>query len=342
LQIFRLLLYPFALLYGLVVSIRNKLFDLGLLKTYRHSAPTVVVGNLSVGGTGKSPHTEWLINTFQNKYKLAVLSRGYGRKTRGFKEVYTDSKAIDVGDEPLQMKCKFPQVTVAVCEDRSEGLKYLQKTVNPNLILLDDAFQHRAVSPTCSVLLTTYQKPFFKDHLLPAGNMRECKSGVKRASFIVVTKTPEHPDEKEMKSICSALESYDIPYFFSSIFYGELRPLFGVESNVVIDYSNTNCLLVTGIADASLLLENLRKKFKTLKHLGFTDHRNYTLGDIQQIQNLFGNFAHPKIIVTTEKDAMRLREFPELKDLPIFYQEISISFRGKEQEIIKMIEHYVS
>ncbi|MFN3918066.1 MAG: tetraacyldisaccharide 4'-kinase [Flavobacteriales bacterium] len=340
-QIFRLLLYPFALLYGLVVSIRNKLFDAGVFKSYKHVVPTIVVGNLSVGGTGKSPHAEWLIKVFQEKYKLAVLSRGYGRKTRGFKEVYTDSKAIDVGDEPLQMKRKFPGIAVVVCEDRVEGLKHLQQTVNPNLILLDDAFQHRAVSSTCSILLTTYQKPFFKDHLLPSGNLRECKSGVVRASMIVVTKTPEHPDEKEMKSVGNLLKSYGLPYFFSSVFYGKLKPLFSDDSNLTIDLSNTNCLLVTGIADASLLVENLSKKFKTLKYLGFKDHHNYTLGDIQRIRNLFGNFAHPKIIVTTEKDAMRLYEFSELEELPIFYQEISISFRGKEQDIINAINQYV-
>lgn len=354
----RFLLFPFSLLYGIIVSVRNMLFDIGILRKKSFPVWVISVGNLSVGGTGKSPHIEYLIRIMEKlspKYKnmnitdenTAVLSRGYGRKTSGFLMVNEDSTAQEVGDEPKQIKEKFKNVNVAVDEKRARGIKKLMEMhKNINLFLLDDAIQHRYVTPTFSILLTNYYRPFYEGHMLPMGRLREPKTGYKRADIIIVTRTPENLPDIEKKVIIKKINPLTHQkIFFSSVIYDEpVRVYKDSAFSAKID-KTTSIMLFTGIANSNDLRKHLQEQAKEVHHMGFADHHWYSLVDIMKVVDEFNKIENPnKIIITTEKDAMRLHQssvVEQLGKLPVFYIPIHIRIK-EEEEFQEEVLRYLS
>jgi tetraacyldisaccharide 4'-kinase len=335
---FRVLLLPFSWVYGLITFLRNKCFDFGILKSWRIPVKSICVGNLSTGGTGKTPHVAYLAEKLSTDKKVAILSRGYGRKTNGFVLVEDRHTASEVGDEPLLYRKKFGQnVTVAVCENRKTGVKELLKQ-HPDLevILLDDAFQHRKVSAGLNILLTPYDKPFHKDFILPAGNLREGSYAKKRADLLIVTKCPQHSME-DNKKLRDSLKFNEENIHFSEISYQKPVP-FGEAK---VDFKKV--VLVTGIADPKPLVKHLETNLEVTL-LSFGDHHEFTLKDIQKIHGKFDTFAREDaIILTTEKDFMRLNDrcaVWKLNDYPWYYLPISVKIRNEEQ-FLKSIRSYV-
>ena len=341
---FRYLLLPFSLLYGLIILIRNFFYDFGIFKSKQFDLPVIVIGNLEIGGAGKSPMTEYLVGFLKNQYKIATLSRGYGRQTKGFFYADKNSTAKTVGDEPLQFKQKFPEIAVAVCENRVFGVEKLQ--TDHDLILLDDAFQHRALTPGFSLLLFDYQQLLKPHFLLPAGNYREPFSGKKRADVIVVSKCPADLSAENQEKIRQQMLL--LPHqnlFFTSIVYQPFRALFPSADAVFID-QNSTLFLLTGIANPKPLLQHLRKQFAQVVPYNYPDHHPFTS---KNISKLVADFAAckvlNKVIITTEKDAQRLQE-PELQTLlaglPVFVAPIGISFLdGAAPAFQQLIENYV-
>jgi len=271
-KLVRFLLFPFAILYGLITYFRNKLYDFKVFKSVEFDIPVLSVGNLSVGGTGKTPHVEYLIRLLSD-YKLATLSRGYGRKTKGYfiADKFTDAK--DIGDEPMQFHQKFPEISVAVNANRVEGVtKLLKERKIPELIILDDAFQHRRINPGLQILLTPYNDLYADDYMLPTGNLREYKSGSSRADLIVVTKCPEQIPYKRVEEISRKLKIKNHQkLFFSKIVYGKV--IFGWDR--VLEFSDLHeykILLVTGIANPAPLIDYLKSYDLVFKHINFPDH----------------------------------------------------------------------
>lgn len=334
----RLLLLPFGLLYGIVTAIRNLLFDWGIKPVYEIPVKSICVGNLSVGGTGKTPHVAYLAALLQADYKVQILSRGYGRKTRGFILLDEHATSETVGDEPLFYHKSFPNVKVAVCESRKEGIEQLLAIEKPDVILLDDAFQHRAVKAGMNILLTDYSQPYYSDWMLPAGNLREWTSGRKRADLVIVTKCPENLPEAQKASMRKQLDFPVDKIFFSKIEYGALLSFYGAPSQ---DFRNV--LLVTGIANPLPLENYLKERFK-VELMKFPDHHAFTLEDIQKIHKKFDTFASEnKAIVTTEKDFMRLCDpgfRNEIAKNPWFYQQITVG-TDRKNELETVINNYV-
>lgn len=337
----RLILLPFSLLYACVVWCRNRFYDWGWLKQTTFRLPVIVVGNLAVGGTGKTPMTEHLIRLLSSKYKLATLSRGYGRKTKGYKLVETSSSAEDVGDEPLQFKLKYPSVTVSVSESRVAGLKHLQ--ADHEVVLLDDAFQHRALKPGLSMVLLEYASLLAPQYLLPAGNLRDLFMEKRRADIIVVTKCPSDIEPQTHKKILSKLAlSPNQHLFFTEIQYAEPQPLMNLriagdqKTAKAFEWKNVDqVLLVTGIANPVPLYNYISTYTTEIEHLAFPDHHAFTPQDLQTIRLKFEDLTSAKkMLLTTEKDAMRLKDekFVGLtQDLPIYYLPISLGFLFDEQ-----------
>ncbi|MBL0102356.1 MAG: tetraacyldisaccharide 4'-kinase [Bacteroidetes bacterium] len=351
-QSWRRLLLPFSPIYGLIIRVRNFLFDRKLIKSASFPVPIIAVGNLTTGGTGKTPHVEYLIRLLKDNYKLATVSRGYGRKSQGFMLAKGECTTADIGDEPMQYHTKFPAISVAVAEKRAEAIEHLIQHVNrPQVILMDDAFQHRYVTPGMNILLVEYDSIFRQDYLLPAGNLREPRSSSKRADIIIVTKSPNILVPIEKKRILESLnpESHQ-SVFFSYLRYGEFNKVFGAQSPMLMGASyymekRFTILLVTGIANPSGLIEYLRRHTDKLETLIFPDHHEFSSKDISKIQETFDNIANPsKIIVTTEKDAMRLRN-PDLEasvqKLPFFFLPIEVFIHQEEEKFNKMITDYV-
>ncbi|MDB4903152.1 MAG: tetraacyldisaccharide 4-kinase [Mucilaginibacter sp.] len=362
----RWLLFPFSLLYGLVVIIRNWCYDSGVFKSYKFNKPIISVGNLDVGGAGKSPMTEYLIRLLKTGNKLATLSRGYGRDTKGYLEADVPGEppgvdnnlqpathnlqlttARQIGDEPAQFKHKFPDITVAVCEKRVEGIKKLLPA--HDLILLDDAYQHRAVEPGLSILLFDYNRIHEPHLLLPAGNLREPFSGRWRAQIIIVTKCPPVLTTDEQAALAEVIEP--LPYqqlFFTSITYQHLHNLEGQPVDTMID-SDTTIFLLTGIANAQPLLQHLSGLTSHIIHHNYPDHHPFSLKNITKLADVFSACeSQKKIIVTTEKDAQRLDEFrvksalPAFKQLPIFVIPIRVEFlNGTGHQFDQLIIEYV-
>jgi tetraacyldisaccharide 4'-kinase len=310
------------------------------MKSSRFDAATVNVGNLSMGGTGKSPHIEYLIRLLKDDYSVATLSRGFGRTERGFKIANVNSTAKDIGDEPLQFFKKYgDQIKVSVEANRVLGaMDLFFKHPEINVLLLDDAYQHRAIHADLNILLTDYNHPFYSDFILPLGNLREARSGKKRADIIVVTKCPELSDQ-EKKSIVERIKpTENQKVFFSEIAYGQLVPF---ETSTV---PTSNYILVTGIANANPLIDHLNSKGKILHHFKYNDHHKFRVEELNEIHNLFDKFVGEKpVIITTEKDAMRILcdEFSEaLKNKPWFYQPIEVAV-DKQEVFDKAILEYV-
>jgi tetraacyldisaccharide 4'-kinase len=328
----RWLLFPFSLIYGLVVIMRNWCYDSGLFKSYKFNKPVISVGNLDVGGAGKSPMTEYLIRLLKDKYKLATLSRGYGRETAGFLSATATTTATQIGDEPAQFKHKFPEITVAVCEKRVEGIKKLSP--DHDVILMDDAYQHRAVEPGLSILLFDHNRLNEPHLLLPAGNMREPFSGRWRAQIIIVTKCPEQLTTDGQAALAQIIEP--LPYqhlFFTIINYQPLQDLEGRPADITID-KDTTVFLLTGIANAQPLVGYLMGFTSHITHHNYPDHHTFTLKNITKLAAEFNDCpSQKKIIITTEKDAQRLEGSwfkPGLaaESLPVFILPIRVDFLG--------------
>lgn len=340
-KLIRILLFPVAISYDLITRIRNLFFDLGIFSTTSFETPIIAVGNLSVGGTGKTPQIEYLIRLFLEKYKVAVLSRGYGRSTKGFIQVNSKSNSLEVGDEPLQFYKKFENIAVAVDEKRVHGVQeLLAQTAPVNLILLDDAFQHRAIKAGFYLLLTKYDELFVHDFLLPTGRLRESALGAKRADAIVVSKCPSDLKLKEQEQIIHALRrNFKGPIFFSSISYAD-----HVQNNLddhipLSNLKNYEIVLVTGIAKPTPLLEFLQEKGIHFQHLKFKDHHEFSTEDIEQIVNQFTSLkSDQKIILTTEKDFVRLEDQLEA----LYYLEIQTKLLDKESDFNKLFFDYLS
>lgn len=333
-------LLPFSLLYGIATGIRNWLFNIGWKKSYEIPGNSITVGNLSVGGTGKSPFVAYLIDHFLNEeIPVATLSRGYGRKTKGFISADGSATAETIGDEPLQYLHRFgDKISVNVAEERKVGVDKIRVNEREeSIILLDDAFQHRKVKAGLNILVTEFHHPYSQDFLLPAGRLRESRSGAKRADLIVVSKCPENITESDKKRLTSELQTCNQPVFFSSIQYGDLIAIAGEQPDKA-----TDVLLVTGIGNATPLIQHLEKYYNVI-HLRFPDHHDYTRADIDKIHQKFNTFAsRDKVIVTTEKDFMRLQKFEEIVDgsVPWLYQPINVTI-NEENELKNLLNTYV-
>ena len=338
---FRLLLLPFSWFYIGVTSIRNWCYDIGLFSSYKIPGKSIVVGNLSVGGTGKTPHVDLISSLLvEQDKKIAILSRGYGRKTKGLREVLENSTSDQVGDEPLLYKLKYnDKVAVIVAEERKLGVEFIQNRYPKNeLIILDDAFQHRAIKAGLNILISDFSNPFYSDFVLPAGNLRESRRGKKRANAVIISKCPSNITEEIKTEIRSKINLPFSEIFFSRIEYGALKPF--RKPNEI---NQKNILLVTGIGNPKPLVDFLEKKH-TVLHLRFKDHHRFTSKDIAEIHQKFDIFADDdKIIVTTEKDFMRLQNFKECNSInyPWYYQPI-ITTIIEQQKFKTYINGYVS
>jgi tetraacyldisaccharide 4'-kinase len=308
LKVVRWVFAPFSIVYAFILSVRNLFFDKGIFVSTEFDVPVIAVGNLCMGGTGKTPQIEYLIRLLEKKHTIAVLSRGYKRKSKGFVLANENANVEMLGDEPYQFFKKFHNVKIAVDADRTRGINELLKRQGSiNLILLDDAYQHRKVKANFYILLTSYDKRFTHDFVLPLGNLREARNGSKRANVIVVTKCPNGITEEERMSIIDEIQprSYQ-KVFFSSIVY-DSHITSGHKKIAIKDLKNYQVLLITGIAKPDPLLEYLNKESVFYKHLKFSDHHNFDVSDIVKIQNTYDSMvSSKKLILTTEKDFTRL------------------------------------
>lgn len=310
------LLFP----YWLVLTIRNKLYDKGVFKSESFDIPVISVGNISAGGTGKTPHTEMIVQALKNRYRLAVVSRGYKRKSKGFHLVKATDDFSMCGDEPLQIKRKFPDVLVAVCKDRGFAIRKLKEEYGVNLVVLDDAFQYRKIKPSCSVLLVNYNRTIEKGNLLPIGNLRDLPSQTRRADVVVITKGPDfsmfdgNPNQEKGMEAVSAQEKMwrsslglreDQPVFFSTTVFQQALPVFPGVCNVRYMYSKF-AVAFTGIADDTLFRSQLVASHTLAEILKFADHKNFTRSDIRKIE-LMSLRQQEAAVITTEKDSMRLK-----------------------------------
>ncbi len=335
---FRKILYPFSLLYGAITGIRNYLYNKNILKSTLFKTPTIVVGNLSVGGTGKTPQIEYLIRLLQNDYKIAVLSRGYKRKSKGFIIADKNTTAEIIGDEPFQYFKKFPLVIVSVDADRRSGIRQLKQLKNPpDVILLDDAFQHRKVEGGYNLLLTSCKNLYVDDVMLPTGNLREKISGAERAQVVIVTKCPTDLSDKMQIEIAKKLQpTMEQTVFFTTIEYN--AKLKGFSTIDIADLSDTEVLLVTGIADPNPLTNYLKSKNISFNHLKYADHHHFNKMDIAEINMVFNSLqSNNKIILTTEKDYVRI--FGRLKKL--HYITIKTKFISHKTDFDNLIKKYV-
>ena len=294
------------------------MFDWGILKSRSFDTPVISVGNITVGGSGKTPHVEYLIRLLNQHIKVAVLSRGYKRKSKGFVLADNDTPMSQIGDEPYQMKQKFPDIYVAVDKDRCHGIDTLlnnEATKDTGVILLDDAFQHRYVTPGINILLVDYHRLITHDALLPAGRLREPVSGKDRADIVIVTKCPKDLKAIDYRVLTKTMSLY--PYqnlYFTYIDYCNLHKVWGEDELRLDDLSETNVLLLTGIASPQQLLVDLKEKCQTLTPLSFPDHHQFTEQDILKINDVYSNLSEPKIIITTEKDTTRMKTVTSLDD----------------------------
>ncbi len=331
---------------------RNRAYDLKIFKSREFDVPVISIGNITVGGTGKTPHVEYLVNLLKDKYEVATLSRGYKRKTKGFHLVETSSTAREVGDEPLQIKNKFPDVTVSVCENRVDGVEKLlepDKEKTPDVVLLDDAFQHRRITPGINILLIDYNRQIKNDTLLPAGRLREGVYQMRRANIIIFTKCPE-----EVTPIMRRILQNDVnllPYqklYFTRLVYGKFLPVFDAPEIEEETYKDVSChiLAVSGIAAPKQMHSFIKKLGSQMETLSFPDHHAYNASDVNEIEKRFNQIkSNKKIIVTTEKDAMRFKDIAGLSDEiknAMYYLPVKIDFLEEQKKSFnKKILNYV-
>jgi tetraacyldisaccharide 4'-kinase len=347
-----ILLYPVSLIYGLITGTRNFLYSAGVLKSYSFDLPVICIGNITIGGTGKTPHTEYVAGLLKDSYNVAVLSRGYKRKTKGFIIASPVSTAHDIGDEPLQIYSRFPGITVAVDSDRVRGLqRILEERPETDVVILDDGFQHRRLTPGFSILLSDYNRPLPKDHLIPFGSLREHRRNAARADVLIITKTPEDITPIDRRLITDRTDKY--PYqtlLFSALKYGQPMPVYkGTVSEFKLDWNSfqdNGALIVTGIASPEPLVTHVKRFFSEVRHLRFPDHHDFTESDLYRIGEAWKGIEKPhKYIITTEKDAVRLREFTNIADdlkNAFFFIPVSISFLNKgRDDFDKLVSSYV-
>lgn len=335
-------LLPASWIYGLGVSLRNKLFDTGILEERSYPIPIISIGNLTVGGTGKTPHTEYLIKLLSRQWKVAVLSRGYKRKSQGFILAKPETPSSMIGDEPYQMKEKFPDAYIAVDANRREGIETLMKdSIAPELdvILLDDAFQHRYVKPGLNILLVDYHRMISEDKLLPAGKLREQQSGKTRANIVIITKCPKEMNPMEYRILTKQIDLFRYQQlYFTTLNYGNLYPLKKNGKTYPLSCINkdVHILLLTGIASPNKLINDLKPYNKHVSPLTFEDHHDFTAADLNLVKERFLNLPEKKrMIITTEKDASRLEHHPLLDETLkpyIYILPVEISFLQNQQE----------
>lgn len=347
-----ILLWPLSKVYGVIIGVRNRMFDIGILKQQEFDIPVISVGNIAVGGTGKTPHTEYIVDLLKDHFNIGILSRGYKRKTHGFVLADHNSSSRQIGDEPYQMYLKFKDhksITVAVCENRCMGIKKLRE-LNPSisLLILDDAFQHRYVKPKISIVLTEFARPLYNDKIMPLGRLREPIHSISRADIVIVTKCPDEMKPIDYRVLKNNLNLY--PYqnlFFSRYNYGDLASVFPENVTYIPNLewlSKTDGLLVvTGIANPRPLVKHLKKYKPIIKVKQFDDHHHYTIEDYKSIVEAFKILrGEKKYIITTEKDAVRLTECPyfpeELKPF-LFYVPIKVSFLSNDTKLFDIELH---
>lgn len=328
-----ILLVPFSWMYKAGVFVYHKIFDLQIRKSYQPKVPVICVGNLSVGGTGKSPMVEYLLSILKDTFQVAVISRGYRRKTKGFLIANDNTTSAEIGDEPMQFHTKFTDVVVAVGEQRANAIQQLlQQKSATHVIILDDAYQHRQVSAGFNILLTEYNNLFTDDWYLPAGSLRDLKSNYKKADVIVVTKTDKYISTSQKQTIIEKIQPLSHQkIFFTAVDYGTAYNIFNKET---IDLNFVEAIvLVTGIANPSPLLQYLQQLGIDMQHLAYADHHHFSQKDIGNILETYQAISFVnKIILTTEKDAMRLKERKELQTLPMFALPIKHQFLFQEEE----------
>jgi tetraacyldisaccharide 4'-kinase len=335
----RVLLFPFSLIYYAIIYIRNRLFDKNILRSSSFNLPLICVGNIAAGGTGKSPMVEYLLRYLKDSLTVASLSRGYKRKTSGYALANERSTALEIGDEPMQFHLKFPDLPIAVGEERIEAIpQILHDRPDVQAIILDDAFQHRSVKPGLNILLTDYSNLYTRDWYLPTGDLRDEKASVKRANIILVTKCKQGLSPKERDSIMTELnvESHQ-SVFFSCIRYG--MPYHILSKKGIPVTQDMEVLLVTGIANPAPLKNYLLEKSKTYYELRYNDHHIFSIDDLTEIKKRFnGLTANNKIILTTEKDAVRLVKFePALEGLPVFVLPIEMEFLFNQETAFQQL-----
>ncbi len=337
------LLAPFAVLYYLITSFRNHTYNVGIKKSIRFGVPVISVGNLSMGGTGKTPHIEYLIRLLKDTYQVATLSRGYKRKTKGFFLANEDSTALEIGDEPMQFHQKFgDEVVVAVGEERAVAIpSILLEREETNVILLDDAFQHRPVSPHYSILLTDYSRLFFEDWVIPIGRLREARKGAKRSDIVVITKCPTDLSTLDQERIQKEVLNYTkSPVFFSTIAYQEPKAIF--EEGEITE----KVIVLTGIAKNQPFIEKIKENHTIVEVLEFPDHHQFKEEDCQKILETYNHWStKDKVsILTTEKDMMRLsvpQVHQKLQSIALFYLPIEVRFLNRAEEFNQLITNKI-
>jgi len=348
-----IVLLPFTIIYGIIIWIRNRLFDFHILPTNEYSIPVISVGNITVGGTGKTPHVEYLIKLLKDEYKVAVLSRGYKRKTKGFFIATEKPTPAEIGDEPCQIKNKFPDIIVAVDGKRRRGIsKLLDNFPNLNAIILDDAFQHRYVKPGISILLVDYNNPLKNDHLLPAGRLREQIAERKRADIIIVTKCPDNIKPIDFRLIEKDLKTSEYQrIFYSNVKILDPKPIFIANQKVPkieeIIEMQPEIIAISGLANNDNFIKQIHTLTNNTIHIfRFPDHYDYSVKDLHEIIELFSELeSNNKIILTTEKDAMKIQSFPNIDEdvkNAMYYLPIEVVFTENEKDIFNTyIKNYV-
>ena len=348
----KLILLPISFFYGLIVAFRNKLFDWGVFSSKSFAIPIISIGNITVGGTGKSPHVEYLIRLFKEKYQIGTLSRGYKRETSGFVLAKPNQTFRSIGDEPLQFFSKYPFVNVAVDENRNRGVKKMMSLLpDLDLVILDDAFQHRWISPGLNILLVEYSDIDDQQFMMPSGNLREWRRGKKRADIIIVTKSPIKASPMEHRRIQNKLKPSPFQtIFYSYIVYKDLVPFTPVAKALFtrpegFSLGDFKVMVITGIANSFALIDYLNQKTREVITSEFEDHHSYSVAELIRIKNDYNKISSSrKIIITTEKDYMRLKDdrlLPFLNDFPVFYLPIEVAFHPEEENFDNVVNDYV-
>ncbi|MCD8210149.1 MAG: tetraacyldisaccharide 4'-kinase [Prevotella sp.] len=340
----------FSWCYGGVVRLRNFLFDKGILKSNRFKIPIISVGNITTGGSGKTPFVEYLINLLEENFQVAVLSRGYKRKSKGYVLAKKDTKIFELGDEAYWLRKKHPEIHVAVDKNRCHAIEKIigdEITSNTDVILLDDAFQHRYITPGISILLIDYHRQLVNDKLLPAGHLREPKSGIKRADIVIITKCPR--DLQPLRHSVIAKSMNLLPkqqLYFATLEYGALKPVYyGVERELESIDKEDNVMLLTGIALPEQIIYDMKPYFNKIAHVSFPDHHQFSKDDIKRINQTYREMPYPKIVITTEKDNIRMFGMEGISDEirhNIYILPVKVKFlMGQEEEFNNKIISYV-
>ncbi len=338
---------PLSWIYGLIIGVRHKFFDLNIFRSEEFDIPIVCVGNLTVGGTGKTPVTEYLVRHFTSRYNVAVLSRGYRRRTRGFVLSTLRSSFRDVGDEVKQIKLKFPEIPVAVCEKRVEGVKRLREAhPEVNLIILDDAFQHRRIEAWVNILLMDYNNPIYEDSLLPLGTLRDSCNQLSRTNFVLVTKCPETINPLDIRMVKKRLDL--LPYqslYFSRMVQGYPEPLFPEQNERALQPSEP-IIVMSGIANPKSFIKALSQHYEIVGKLLFRDHYTYRVRDMERLKQMLAEAPANTAIVITEKDAVKLtnrKKIPLEIQRRIYYVSVHVEFiGGREGGFLHQLEQYVT